>query len=87
MRNEQENSECIFHSRTTADAIIRSKNFYSKKYLLLLHIFISKIDEDISRIAGAVQSNSATAEESDAISEQLSGQARILSDLISQFDF
>ncbi|MBP0958099.1 MAG: methyl-accepting chemotaxis protein [Oscillospiraceae bacterium] len=48
---------------------------------------VSKIDNDISQITGAVQSNSATAEESAAVSEQLSAQAGTLKDLVRKFNF
>ncbi|MBQ9948928.1 MAG: methyl-accepting chemotaxis protein, partial [Oscillospiraceae bacterium] len=44
------------------------------------------INEDISRIADVVQSNSATAEESAAASGELSGQAGKLKELIGRFE-
>lgn len=43
------------------------------------------INEDINRISGVVQSNSATAEESAAASEELSGQAGMLKELVGTF--
>lgn len=43
------------------------------------------INSDISRISGVVQSNSATAEESAAASEELSGQAGMLKELVGTF--
>ena len=43
------------------------------------------INGDISRISGVVQSNSATAEESAAASEELSGQAGMLKELVGTF--
>lgn len=46
---------------------------------------VVKINEDISRIAGVVQSNSATAEESAAAAEELSAQAEKLKELIGEF--
>lgn len=46
---------------------------------------MTKISYDISRISGVVQTNSATAEESAAASEELSGQAGILKQLIGTF--
>ena len=49
-------------------------------------IMVSKINQDISRISGVVQSNSATAEESAAASEELSGQAGMLKELIGRFN-
>ena len=48
-------------------------------------IMVTKINEDISRISGVVQSNSSTAEESAAASEELSGQAGMLKELIGRF--
>ena len=39
----------------------------------------------IDQISSVVQSNTATAEESAAASEELSGQANILNDLVSRF--
>ncbi|MGN0648919.1 MAG: methyl-accepting chemotaxis protein [Oscillospiraceae bacterium] len=50
-------------------------------------LMVSKIDEEISQITGTVQSNSATAEESAAISETLSAQAGTLKELVSRFNF
>ncbi|MBP1560074.1 MAG: methyl-accepting chemotaxis protein [Oscillospiraceae bacterium] len=47
---------------------------------------VTRINEDIARIAGVVQSNSATAEESAAASEELSGQAGMLKELIGKFN-
>lgn len=46
---------------------------------------VVKINEGISRISNVVQSNSATAEESAAASEELSGQAGMLKELIEKF--
>lgn len=46
---------------------------------------VIKINEDIYRISGVVQSNSATAEESAAASKELSGQAGILKELVGTF--
>ena len=47
---------------------------------------VSRVNSDIHRISGVVQANSATAEESAAASEQLSGQAALLKSLISEFN-
>ena len=47
---------------------------------------VVRINEDIIRISGVVQSNSATAEESAAASEELSGQAGKLKELIGRFE-
>lgn len=46
---------------------------------------VIKINEDINKISEVVQSNSATAEESAAASEGLSGQAGMLKELIVTF--
>lgn len=46
---------------------------------------ISQVTQGIDQISNVVQTNSATAEESAAASEELSGQAQILKGLISQF--
>ncbi|MGN0600864.1 MAG: methyl-accepting chemotaxis protein [Oscillospiraceae bacterium] len=46
---------------------------------------VIKINEDINKISEVVQSNSATAEESAAASEELSGQAGMLKELIGTF--
>jgi len=48
-------------------------------------ISISHINKSVDKIAAVVQSNSATAEQSAAASEELSAQAKMLSDLASQF--
>lgn len=47
---------------------------------------VSRVNSDIHRISGVVQANSATAEESAAASEQLSGQAALLKSLIAEFN-
>lgn len=46
---------------------------------------VEKINSDIGRISGVVQSNSATAVESAAASEELSGQAETLRQLVGNF--
>lgn len=46
---------------------------------------IAQVTMGIDQISGVVQNNSATAEESAAASEELSGQAQILKDLVGQF--
>ena len=46
---------------------------------------ISQVTLGIDQISSVIQTNSATAEESAAASEELSGQAQLLKDLVSQF--
>lgn len=46
---------------------------------------IAQVTQGIDQISSVVQTNSATAEESAAASEELSGQAQILKDLVDQF--
>ncbi len=46
---------------------------------------VSQVTIGIDQISSVVQTNSATAEESAAASEQLSGQAQMLKDLVSEF--
>lgn len=46
---------------------------------------ISQITQGIDQISSVIQTNSATAEESAAASEELTGQAQVLKDLVSQF--
>lgn len=46
---------------------------------------IAQVTEGISQIANVVQTNSATAQESAAASEELSGQAQMLKDLVAKF--
>lgn len=46
---------------------------------------ISQVTQGIDQISSVVQTNSATAEESAASSEELSGQAQMLKNLVSQF--
>ncbi|MCD7993347.1 MAG: methyl-accepting chemotaxis protein [Clostridia bacterium] len=48
---------------------------------------IAQVTQGIDQISSVVQTNSATAEESAAASEELSGQAQLLKDLLSQFRF
>jgi len=46
---------------------------------------IDQVASNVSQISNVVQTNSATAEESAAASEELSGQAQVLKDLVSKF--
>ena len=46
---------------------------------------INRITQDVQQISAVVQTNSATAEESAATSEELSGQAKVLKELVGQF--
>lgn len=46
---------------------------------------ISQVSAEVEQISNVVQTNSATAEESAAASEQLTGQAILLDDLVAQF--
>lgn len=46
---------------------------------------ITKITHEIEQISSVIQNNSATAEESAAASEELSGQSQILKELVGQF--
>ena len=71
--------DCIIKVKSIVETIADSSNKQTQ--------MVSKIDDDISQITGAVQSNSATAEESAAISAELSGQAGTLKDLVSKFNF
>ena len=43
--------------------------------------------DGVDQISSVVQNNSATAEESAAASEELSGQAQLLKDLVAKFKF
>ncbi len=49
------------------------------------HVSIAQITQGIDQISSVVQTNSATAEESAAASEELSGQAEMLKDLVNKF--
>ncbi|WP_373266456.1 methyl-accepting chemotaxis protein [Hungatella hathewayi] len=46
---------------------------------------VSQVTQGVNQIANVVQTNSATAEESAAASEELSGQAELLRELVAQF--
>lgn len=48
---------------------------------------INRVNSGIEQVSDVVQLNSATAEESAAISEELSGQSQVLKDLISNFKY
>ena len=72
-------NNCIIKVKSIVETIADSSNKQTQ--------MVNKIDDDISKIAGTVQANSATAEESAAVSEQLSGQAGMLKDLVSKFNF
>ncbi|MEG2769789.1 MAG: methyl-accepting chemotaxis protein [Oscillospiraceae bacterium] len=62
---------------TTIDAISRASNEQAGN--------IAQITQGIDQISSVVQTNSATAEESAAASEELSGQAQILKSLVARF--
>ena len=47
--------------------------------------YIVRVTEGVEQISGVVQNNSATAEQSAAASEELSGQASMLKELIGSF--
>ena len=72
-------NDCIVKVRSIVETIAESSNKQTE--------MVSSIDNDISQITGTVQANSATAEESAAVSEELSGQAGILKDLVSKFNY
>lgn len=72
-------NDCIFQVKSIVETIAESSNEQTK--------MVSMIDDDISKLAGTAQSNSATAEESAAVAEELSGQASILKELVSKFNF
>lgn len=72
-------NDCIIKVKGIVETISDSSNKQTQ--------MVSKIDNDISQITGAVQSNSATAEESAAVSEQLSAQAGTLKELVKKFNF
>ena len=46
---------------------------------------IDQVTQGVNQISGVVQTNSATAEESAAASEELSGQAQVLKELVEKF--
>ena len=48
---------------------------------------VSQVSVGVDQISGVVQSNSATAEESAAASQQLTNQARVMEELVNQFRF
>lgn len=82
-------------TRQTAEAMNTLDEYTRKAQILVESItesgqqqadMVVKINEDISRISEVVQSNSATAEESAAASEELSGQAGMLKELIGEFN-
>lgn len=49
-------------------------------------IAIAQVTQGIDQVSAVVQTNSATAEESAAASEELSGQAQVLKELVGQFN-
>ncbi len=82
-------------TRQTADAMKALDEYTCQAQKLVQNItesgqqqadMVVRINNDISKITEVVQSNSATAEESAAASEELSGQAGMLKDLISKFN-
>lgn len=48
-------------------------------------VSVSQVAQGADQISNVVQTNSATAEQSAAASEELSGQSQMLKDMISQF--
>ena len=65
----------------TVDATIRQIAQASEEQSLA----ITQLTAGVEQISAVVQTNSATAEESAAASEELSGQAQMLKDLVGQF--
>ena len=72
-------NDCIAKVKSIVETIAESSNKQTE--------MVTSIDNDISQITGTVQANSATAEESAAVSEELSGQAGILKDLVGKFNY
>ena len=72
-------NDCIVKVKSIIETIAVSSNKQTN--------MVSKIDNDISQITDVVQTNSATAEESAAVSAELSGQAGTLKELVSKFNF
>lgn len=72
-------NDCIVKVKSIVETIAESSNKQTE--------MVTNIDNDISQITGTVQSNSATAEESAAVAEELSGQASILKDLVGKFNY
>lgn len=64
---------------TTVDKIADAANVQATS--------VAQITQGIEQISGVVQTNSATAEESAAASEELSSQAQMLKELVGQFTF
>ncbi|MCI9419945.1 MAG: hypothetical protein HFG32_08040 [Eubacterium sp.] len=48
---------------------------------------VAQITEGINQIAEVIESNTATSEESAAASEQLTGQANVLKELVGRFQY
>lgn len=72
-------NDCIIKVKNIVEMIADSSNKQTQ--------MVNRINDDISQITGTVQSNSATAEESAAISEELSEQAGSLKNLVNKFNF
>lgn len=72
-------NDCIIKVKNIVEMIADSSNKQTQ--------MVNRINDDISQITGTVQSNSATAEESAAISEELSEQAGSLKNLVNRFNF
>ena len=70
-------NDCIQSIKTLMDEIAAASVQQSD--------MIALVENGIREISAVVQTNSAAAEKSAAVSKELSGQARTLSDLISRF--
>ncbi len=76
-RSLDESAEATQAAVTLIDEITRASDYQAQA--------IEQVNVGVDQIAAVVQNNSATAEESAAASEELSGQARMLKDLIGKF--
>ncbi len=76
-RSLDESAEATQAAVTLIDEITRASDYQAQS--------IEQVNVGVDQIASVVQNNSATAEESAAASEELSGQARMLKELIGKF--
>ena len=68
-------------------AIMAACYGYFKEQNEIMENAVAQITEGINQIAGVIESNTATSEESAAASEELSTQANMLKELVGRFQY
>lgn len=86
MQLANETAETLNNATTGASGIVENINHIATASKEQAE-FISQVTEGMDQISSVVQSNSATAEESAAISEEMTGSAHTLQDMLNRFQY